>query len=160
MRTFFAASIALAALLSAACAPTRPSIRPPAPDELPCTRAVAAGPGDTLYMSVRVQPTPDTLLARTRERSSAVYAAGQPWYIENRPLYLQGMRYVRFGLPRFVESRAPTEARYTLIRAGSCAGVPFYVEPEELAREHIRFFHIRVTPSGVFQPFAEGSEVR
>ena len=33
----------------------------------------------------------------------AAYAAGQPWYQERRPIYIQGRRYLPYGAPRTID---------------------------------------------------------
>lgn len=91
--------------------------RPPGPRE-PRMAGTQAVPRDGIIR--------DTLLVP----AGAAYAAGAEWYTANRPITLDGIRYLRYGLPRRFEPGA-------LVRIGTLERVAVYAPRRDTQRPEL-----------------------
>jgi hypothetical protein len=83
--------------------------------------------------------TRDTLLVP----AGAAYASDAAWYTENRPITLDGMRYIQYGLPRRFEPG-------TLVRVGTLERVAVHVRPCDTQRPEAVMVPVR---PGEFQVY-------
>ena len=81
----------------------------------------------------------DTLLVP----AGAAYAADAEWYTANRPITLDGHRYIRYGLPRRFEPGA-------LVRIGTLERVAVYAPPDDTQRPYLVMVPVR---PGEFQVY-------
>lgn len=73
------------------------------------------------------------------------YAEGAPWYIDNEPLEIDSLTYVRYGLPRVLR---PGE----LVRGRDYGGVMTFTEADEPGRPYT-VWYAAVRPNCEFQPY-------
>jgi|GEM_PF-2995937 len=146
MRTVLHA-VATAAFLAGA-SPTTP-----ASGALPCEPTDRTSRADTLVL-FGLDPLP----LDGPPPDSAGFAAGKPWFVDNRVIPFQGRRYGKFGLPLGPRPSQPGQRPVRAVLVGEYDGVPVYGQPP--VEPYPRFILVRLDANGRFQPYAEVSEIR
>jgi hypothetical protein len=103
-----------------------------------------------------IEPAPETLRTQLRRSPTAgpplslplpqteLVAAAEPWFRSDGMIWIDGLRRVKYGLPRRLDSGDVT-------RIGWIDGVPVYAEPAAAATAEV--VYIPVDREGSFQPY-------
>lgn len=75
------------------------------------------------------------------------YGPGRPWFDRYEPIEFDGMRYIKYGLPRRLSGGE-------VVRFGTTDGVPVAVEPGEGRIPSV--VYVAVDSGGSFQPYQAG----
>ena len=88
--------------------------------------------------------TGDTMYAGGMRPSMTGYAGGEPWFIANEAITVNGRRYVRYGLPRVLGVSEVS-------RTADFSGVPVFAEAGATGTPEVLYVPVR--PGCEFQPY-------
>ena len=126
--------------------PAPPPPPPPPPNPMRDVQVCVVENGMLRNMTVQYNTqTGDTMMNGQRfTPSTAGYAAGASWFINNEPVMMMGRRYVKYGLPRVLGVNDVT-------RVGEYQGVSVFAETGATGTPEVLYVPVR--PGCEFQPY-------